>query len=306
MLPGPVERIGEVWLAHQSVTMLLGASPLIVATLNRPDSRPWMFRIQPLPSGTVLTRGDSFSVESLLARHTGVVFISAAAERAARQYEQAGLPVLRMGFSDLAALGRSVTSTARALNTPEALERATAYNQYLEETLREIRQQTDTLTEAQRPRVLHIASLDPLRVDGSQTLIDEWIRLAGGRNAARSISGNLQPVTLEQLLVWQPDVIILAAAAGPLDRAPRASLLHHLAAVKAQRVLRNPDGVFPWDRYGTEAVLQLQWAARQLHPERFPSMDLEARTRDFYQRFFDYSLSAKEARQILSGQPPAP
>lgn len=304
-LPDQVERIAETWFAHQELLMTLGAGPRIVATVNNPQTRPWMFKVQPLPDGTALTHGDAFNVESLLAARVDVVFTATAGERNALAYEQAGIPTLRMNFTDLPSLQRSLVTTAQVLGTPEARQRAEAYNAYLDEKLHEVHTLTDPLTDAQRPRVLHIASLNPLRVDGSGTLIDDWIKVAGGRNAATGLNGNQQPVSGEQLLAWQPDVIILAANAGALDSAPDAALFKHLPAVTQGRLLRNPDGVFPWDRYGTEAALQIQWAARQLHPERFSHVNMIERTIDFYRRFFDYPLKPEDAQRILDGLPPA-
>ena len=71
---------------------------------------------------------------------------------------------------------------------------------------------TSTIPAAQRPSVLHIYSLNPLVVDGTNSIIDAWITAAGGRNAAQ-ISGNARPVSTEQVAQWNPDVIILASSA---------------------------------------------------------------------------------------------
>ena len=141
-------------------------------------------------------------------------------------------------------------------------------------------------------------------MDGANTLIDDWIKIAGGRNAATGLKGNLQIVSAEQLLAWQPDVVILAASAGRLEQAAQPHLLNQLAAVRNGRVLRNPAGVFPWDRYGTEVALQVAWAAQQLHPALFPDVDMAAQTMDFYRRFFDFLLTPDDARRILHGEPP--
>ena len=300
-----IERIAEAWYAHQTLLMTLGVGPKIVATVNNPRARQWMFKVLPLPAGTALEHGDTFSAESLLTRKTDVVFISTSNPRVAQTYSQAGIPTVQIGFTDLPSLQRSLTTTALVLNTPQAQQRAAAYNAYLDKTLQEVLAITTPLTDTQRPRVLHIASLNPLQVDGSNTLIDYWIKAAGGRNAAQGLQGNMQAVSAEQLLAWQPDVIILAANAGSPEAVNQHALLRHLPAVQRQHVLRNPEGVFPWDRYGTESALQIQWAVRQLHPELFPQLDMVKRTIEFYQQFFDYALTPADAQRILDGLPPA-
>ena len=155
--------------------------------------------------------------------------------------------------------------------------------------------------------VLHIASLGPLKVDGADTIVEQWIKAAGGRNAAIGLDGNLQTVSIEQVLAWHPDVVILAANAGNIDQSPDAALWNTLDAVREHRVDRNPAGVFPWDRYGPEVALQLRWAAQVLHPEQFSHAQggsLPQQTQAFYKQFFHYTLSRDDAQRILAGLPP--
>lgn len=301
VLPAKVERIADAWYAHHSLLMTLGAGGQIVATVNHPQSQPWMFHIQPSLNQALSVKGTTFNVESLLAKKVDVVFVSAG-NRDAVALRQAGLPVVEMKFTDFDSMKRSLRTTAQVLGTPQASQRAEDYIRYLDDHLQAINAKTASLTEQQRPRVLHIQSLNPLKVDGSDTLIDQWIRAAGGRNAATGLKGNMQPVSAEQLLVWQPDVIILAASAGDISTSAYASQFALLDAVKQGHVWRNPAGVFPWDRYGTETALQIQWAAQKLHPQLFSGLDMLQVTQDFYRRFFDYPLTSAEAGKIIAGQ----
>lgn len=297
------QRIADAWYAHHALLMTLGAGERIVATVNHPAGLPWMFLVQPSLRQALSVPGTAFSAEALLAAKVDLVFASPG-DRNAQAYQQAGIAVVHVGFKDIAGLRRTLLLTAQALGSDSARQRAEAYNAYLDKALAEVSTRTAGLTPQQRPRVLHIASLNPLKVDGDGTLIDDWIKLVGARNAADGLHGNLQTVSAEQLLAWQPDVLILAANAGNLADSPASALLQQLDAVRNGRVLRNPAGVFPWDRYGTEIALQLPWAAQQLHPQLFKDVDLNALTRDFYQRFFDYPLSAAQATRIMAGLRP--
>jgi iron complex transport system substrate-binding protein len=301
LLPARVERIADAWYAHHSLLMTLGAGGEIVATVNHPESQPWMFHIQPSLNKALSVKGTTFNAESLLAMKVDVVFVSAG-NRDAVALRQAGLAVVEMKFTDFDSMKRSLRTTAQVLGTPQAAKRAEDYIHYLDNHLQTIASKMESLTVQQRPRVLHIQSLNPLKVDGSDTLIDQWIRAAGGRNAADGLKGNMQSVSAEQLLAWQPDVIILAASAGDISTSAYASQFALLDAVKRGRVWRNPAGVFPWDRYGTETALQIQWAAQKLHPALFPNLNMVQATRDFYRRFFDYPLTPEEAQKILAGK----
>ena len=303
-IPTEPARIADAWYAHHVLLMTLGAGSRIVATVNHPESQPWMFKVLPALHQATAIEGTAFNAETLLAEHVDLVF-TALGDRQAIAYRQLGLPVMQMGYTDLAGLKRSMLNTARAVGGAEPTARAIAYNGFLDQQLAAVNHVVAGIPTEQRPKVLHIASVNPLKVDGADTLIDDWIKLAGGRNAATGIKGNMQIVSAEQLLAWQPDVVILAANAGQLDQAAQPQLLNQLDAVRNGRVLRNPAGVFPWDRYGTEVTLQVAWAAQQLHPALFPDVDMAARTMDFYRRFFDYPLTPEEAQRILHGEPPA-
>lgn len=302
-VPAHVQRIADSWFAHHSVLMTLGAGSQIVATVNHAESQPWMFKINPTLNQALQVHGTSFNSESLLALHTDVLFV-AAAKGDAQSYRQAGIPTLEMAFTDYPSMEKSVTTTADVLGTEQARARAVAYNAYLNRVLTDVRAKTAGLTASQRPRVLHIQSLNPLKVDGKNTLIDTWITLSGGQNAAQDVAGNMKEVSPERVLYWQPDVIILGAGCGDIASSPYAALFSQLNAVKNGKVWRNPAGVFPWDRYGTESALQLLWAASTLHPTRFAGLDMVSITRDFYRQFFDYSLSQVEAMRILAALPP--
>lgn len=209
-----------------------------------------------------------------------------------------------MNFDDFDSMKRSLITTDQVVGTPAAAARAQAYNHYLDNQIADVQAKTARLTDIQRPRVLHIQSLHPLKVDGRNTLIDTWIRLAGGRNVAASVNGNMRPVSPEEVIRWNPDVIIIGAGAGTLADSEYRTLFASVKAVKQQQVWQNPSGVFPWDRYGTEVALQIQWAAKKLHPALFSTRDLRKATQEFYRTFYDYPLSTNDAQRILHALPP--
>lgn len=294
------QRIADAWFAHNAVLLMLGGANRIVATVARPQSFPWMYRVAPALKRAEAIDGAAMNVEELLRLKTDLVFVTPADPSAAAM-ARAGLHVVPVSFTDFASMLACVDLTARTLDTPFALRRAAEYRAYLTQTLADVRRATASMP---RMRVLHVASLNPLKIDGDGTVIDEWIKAAGGRNAADGLHGNLQTVSIEQVLAWQPDVIVLAANAGDIAASPQAALWANLAAVRQRRVYRNPAGVFPWDRYGPELALQVRWAAGVLHPAPQNAARLLDETRLFYARFFSYPLSAAQAARIVAGLPP--
>jgi len=303
-VPDQVVRIADAWYAHHSLLMTLGAGDKIIATVNHQQDRPWMFLVQPSLQKALAVPGTTFNSEMLVGAHTDVLF-TARGNGDVAAYRQAQIPTVEMQFTDFPSMQQALLTTAEVLGTALARQQAALYNQYLDSHIAAIAAKTGNLTDAQRPRVLHIVATHPLKVDGRDTLIDTWIRLAGGINAAAEVKGNMKEVSPEQLLVWQPDVIILGEGAGSLNTAEYAKVLPVLKAVQRHQVWQNPAGVFPWDRYGTEAALQIQWAAQKLHPDLFAEVDMVTVTQDFYRRFFNYTLTAEQAKRILAALPPA-
>src|SRR6185437_16995146 len=170
---------------------------------------------------------------------------------------------------------------------------------------RRVTQVTSQFPQSERPKVLHTATPGILVVDGRDSVIDDWIRVAGGINAA-DVAGLGRPVSMEQVAAWDPDVIIVGTA--PNQQSRQAILddprWQHITAVKAGKVLVNPSGAYLWDRHSAEAALQVLWAAKQLHPAQFAALDISQETKRFYARFFHYKLTDAELASILSATAP--
>ncbi len=301
-IPAHPVRIADLWFAHNEMLVMLGAADRIKMTVDRPDTTPWMFKLAPVLQQATQIRGEA-NPEALLAEHIDLAFVSS--PRSALPYRRLGIPTLAMEFQTPDGLMQAVDLTAQALGTPEALNAARRYNQQLQGSMTTLAQRLAGLDEARRPSVLHIESLQPLRVDGNGTLIDQWIHLAGGRNAAETLKGSKQAVDFEQILAWQPDIIIVGATAHGIQQVDSSAWWHSLKAVQRGQVHVDPLGIFPWDRYGTEFLLQLQWAATVLHPELFPEVDMAALAHRFYLDYFHHDLSPAEIRRMLQGQSPA-
>lgn len=310
--PENIHAIGDAWPAHLEVLAMLGAGDKVTSYVNNdtPESRPWLAQVNPQMKNAApaFTKTD-VNLEEMLKQRPDVVF-SLRSPRIRTQLTDLGIPDIQLIFSNFDELQQSFNLTAKVLG-PKAQKRAAAYNRYLTDTLTQVRKITASMPVAQKPRVLHVVNLHPLMIDGGHSIIDAWIKAAGGINVAHKIHGSMKVTSREQLLEWNPDIIIFGATALPAaSRQARLKALQqdpmwaNLKAVKNHQLVVNPDGAFLWDRYGAETALQIQWAAKLLHPEQFKNLDMIAKTKTFYHRFLDYDLSDTEAKEILAGLPP--
>jgi iron complex transport system substrate-binding protein len=308
-IPAQIKRIGDAWPAHNEVVCMLGAGDKIVATTAAAAQRPWMRVINPQMSQAVTAFDNTgVNLETLMAAKPDIVF-TPLNNKSAQRIADLKIPVVQLMFNDFDSLKECFRLTGVILGG-EAKQRAEKYIAYLDYNLNRITGITAGIPREQKPKVLHITRLAPLMVDGNDSIINAWITVAGGINAADS-GGE---VSMEQMITWNPDVIIFgntALAMNGVEDGAKAlkEILHdekwrRFKAVQTGNVHINPEGAFFWDRYGAEEALQIQWAAKILHPDKFQDIDIAQETQYFYRTFLNYDLSAEEANRMIAGKPP--
>jgi iron complex transport system substrate-binding protein len=309
-VPVTINRIAEQFPAHTVTDIMLGMGDKIVAIPQNVKTIPLLLKIYPgiakVPE--LFRNGGSANIEDLLARRPDV--ISALDGGATtKPFQSAGIPTVVMNFDRMPQLAQSIT-LAGDVYGGAARERAHAFVDYFNAKLSMIQSRLAKLPADQRPSVVHISSFPPLVIDGGPSLIGDWIKLGGGNDAANEVSGTHVTITPEQLLKWNPDVLIiqtpggdqgLAANSGQsvIDALAQQPGWQQLKAVKTGRIYIDPQGMYPWDRFGPEEALQIQWTAKTLHPELFTDLDMRSETRKFYKTFFNYTLSDAELNQIF-------
>lgn len=122
------------------------------------------------------------------------------------------------------------------------------------------------------------------------------------RNVAGETRGGLAAVSVEQVLLWNPDVIITIDSDFATNvYGDRAWL--PIAAVRTRRVHLSPMLPFGWVDFPSSVnrLISLWWLAKILYPDLFPE-DLRALTRDFYRQFYHLTLSEAQIDGVLAGR----
>ena len=296
-IPATVEKYAESWYAHNEVDIMLDGAEGMVATCASKEAYPWMYQVAPTMNDALFSFGSDFNIEEIVALEPDVVFGSSEELRA--QFEAVGIPYVNAMFRTYDEMKQSVEMTGEVLGQQE---KAAEYNDYLDGILGTLDSQLGGLSDDEKPSVLHGQNVYGLTIDGVDTIIDAWITAAGGVNAAQGVSDNNQTVTLEQIIMWDPDYIITDTASDveSIMNDPAWSVL---TAVQNGNVYVNPKGVFLWDRYGVEEALQLQWAANLMHPD-IVDIDFYTVVKDFYEQFLNYDLTDAEVDLILAAEAP--
>lgn len=307
-IPVNVQRIADSWPAHNEVLAMLGGGDRIVATVHTPESRPWLYKVNPAMSKAVNTFNPTINIEELVKTKPDIAIVPVE-DKSVDKIKEVGIPVVQLTFTDFNSLKTTFQLTGDMLGDA-GKQKAQQYITYLDSKLKMVTDVTSQIPKENRPKVLHLTSLSPNIVDGGNTIIDAWIQAAGGINAAAEVDGSFKEVSMEQILNWNPDVIILGTGNSGLG-SKNADLIktdpqwQKINAVKNGKVYVNPNGAFMWDRYGAEEALEIQWAAKTLNPDKFASLDMNQVTKEFYKTFLNYSLTDDETNRILTCQNPA-
>jgi iron complex transport system substrate-binding protein len=304
-IPESVARVADPWHANNAMVLMLGGAAKLVATSVQAKSQPWLRRLYPRIEAVpaAFNAAGDVNMETLVGARPDVILM--AYDGALPKWFEAvdsayQIPVVLMPNTSLDGLKRTALLTGEVLGSEE-LGVARDFVRYFDANIQRVTQVTAKLRPNERPRVLHTSSAGILTADGRQTVIDDWINIAGGVNAATA-AGNGRPVTMEQVAAWNPDVIIVGSAPNPQNRQailddPR---WREINAVRNGKVFVNPSGAYLWDRHSAEAALQVLWAAKLLHPAEFADLDMRKETKLFYARFFHYALSDAEVASILN------
>lgn len=306
-VPTKINKIADSWKAHNEVLSVLGDGDKIVATVLSKRATPWLYKVNPTMGEAVTTFGANFNTEDLMKNKPDVMFVSSG-DANANKISSLGIPVVQLNFTTFDTMKRCISLTGEILGE-DAKKRADKYNKYLDDKVKMVKDITSKIPDSEKPKVLHVESLSPIAVDGSKTIINEWIEAAGGVNAAKDVTGNMKEVSLEQIMQWNPDIIIFGGDGSNGKVTSVNNLLNDLnwqkiAAVKNGKVYQNPAGAYLWDRYSCEEALQVQWAAKTIHPDKFKDLDIAAETKSFYKTFLNYDLTNEDVDKILKAQPP--
>lgn len=272
---------------------------------NRPEERVFLLPgIGDRPEiGRITGRGNSANLEAVLNARPDLILDSGSTaqtfrELAERVQQQTGVPyaLLDGRFDQIPAsyriLGKLLDRDARA----EQLARwcATSF-----ET---IRSRIATIPAAERPRVYYARGPRGLETGLGNSINVETLGFLGARNATDQQGGGLARVSLEQVLAWDPEVIVtidLVFAQNVRGDPNWAGV----RAVRDGRVHLSPKLPFGWVDFppSVNRVIGLWWLAKLLYPAKFPE-DIRQLTRDFHTLFYQVTPSEAQLYIILAGR----
>ena len=251
--------------------------------------------------GRLTGRGNSANLESVLALKPDLILDVGStaptfASLAARVQEQTGIP-----YALLDGRFEVMPTTYRLLGKLTGRD-AEPLAAYAEDTLAKIQARVNRIPENERPRVYYARGPRGLETGLGGSINVETIEYLGARNVAGERKGGLTIVSVEQVLLWNPDVIVT------IDRDFAANvrsdpLWKEVAAVRNGRVHLSPKLPFGWVDFppSVNRLIGLWWLAQIFYPEHFKE-DMRELTRDFYTRFYHVTPSDADLDRVLAGR----
>lgn len=248
----------------------------------------------------ITTGGDASNfapnVEAILSLRPDAIFQWATGNDVISVLDRTGIPVLGMRVGSFENYVDYVKLMGKVAGKEQ---RAAELLQKQDEARKFLAAKFADLQSPQLPSVLYFnRAMNMLRVSGKGTAQDLAIRLAGGQNAMGD-TPSISTVTIEQILTWNPQVILL----GNFDPAMPSDLYNDprwqgVDAVRNHRVYRVPLGGYRWDPPSHESALGWLWLAGLLHPESMQE-NLRSSVRDWFGFLYNYSPTDEEIDNIL-------
>ena len=303
------EKVSRVFPAGPPAAILLYtlAPDLLLGwpRANRPEECEFMMpHVCTRPEvGRITGRGNTANLEQVLALKpdlildvgsTNATYVSLAA----RVQEQTGIPyaLLDGRFDAAPATYRTLGDLVRRRTRAETLAR------YTDETMSNIKKRVAAIPEEKRPRVYYARGPRGLETGLGGSINVETIEFLGAHNVAGERKGGLAVVSIEQVLLWNPDVIIT------IDRDFAASVKNDpvwapVNAVRDGRVHLSPKLPFGWVDFppSINRLIGLWWLAKIFYPEQFPE-DMRKLTRDFYTQFYYVTPGTPQIERVLAGR----
>jgi iron complex transport system substrate-binding protein len=256
-IKAPAQRIVSGYYISTSACIALGLSDKLVGIEARTETRPIYALAKPelldLPS--VGTARD-FNIEACITLNPDLVILPFRLRDVAETLDEMGISVIIV----------NPESFDKMLEMIKLIGEATGANTRSEQLIEWIKTgqsfiSKHTITLLHQPSIYFAAVSSYLMTAPNDMFQAELITIAGGLNASADISGNgWTEISYEQLLVKNPDIIVIASEASyTIDDILNDPILSELNAVQNNLVFHVPSFIEAWDSPVPASIFGIKW-----------------------------------------------
>ena len=300
-IPQPVTRIVSAYGISTYYVYALGAGDRIVNAwyvqingLSKAPDALWKME----PNLDTKLSGGTPNLEDIVSRSPDLVLTNPTKHGdLAYRLIDLGIPALQYVAETPTEIKEAMLLTGEALGT-ETASRAQDFATYYDKMMTRIADATKAIADTDRLRIYFCGS-SPLRAASGDMYQSLMVDAAGGASVSAGLRGYWNDVNIEQVLVWNPNVIIITSYGG---LTPQQVLndpdWQTIRAVKDGHVYKMPALAAAWDTPVPDSLLGIIWLAHALYPNEI-NIDLASECRAFYSNFYGYPLSDEEVTRLM-------
>ena len=280
------ERIVSGYYITSSMLIALGLEDNMVGIEARASSRPIYSLAAPhlldLPNvGTA----REFNLEGCIALEPDLVILPIRLKDSIKSLEDLGIKVIAVNPEDMDLLKETVIMLGKSTNTEDKASELIAY---YDSSVYEISKVIDS---ANKKKVYLGGNSDFLSTATGKMYQNYMIETAGAINVASEINDTYwATISYEQLLSYNPDVIVIVPQAGyTKEDILNDEKLAPLTAVQNGEIYVMPDSFEAWDSPVPSAILGTMWLTSVLNEDKYPFDTFKDNVVEFYNVFYNFT-----------------
>ena len=254
---------------------------------------------------TDIMNGDDVNIEALLTLDPQIVYYNAANKAVCEKLENAGLTAVgvsptKWNYDCITTYDKWIELLSQIYPDASLGAEVSVFSSQIRDLIQE---RTKDMDETERKKVLFLFQYDEntMITSGSSFFGQWWCDASGALNAANEVEADNSnaAITMEQVYVWDPDVIIITnfTKTQPEDLYTNAIGDDDWSSVKAVangQVYKMPLGTYRTYTPGVDTPMTLEWMASLLYPELFPEFDLAEDVRAYYKDLYGVELTDEQ------------
>lgn len=278
-------RLVSGYYITSSLLIALGLEDKIVGLEAKADNRPIYKLSAPglldLPN---VGSAKDFNLEAALALKPDLVILPVKLKDVVMTLAEMGITTLAVNPESKDELQQTIEMVGEATGTSERAKNLLAKSQ-------ELSDKAAAFGQGEAGQKIYLAGNSAfLSTAGSKMYQSSLITNVGAENAAADLTDNSwATISYEQLLQWQPDLIVVVPeAVYSVDEVLADQSLSALKAVQEKKVYQMPQQFEAWDSPVPSGVLGQLYLASTLYPSKYSSAEFAEDVAEFYREFYGF------------------
>jgi len=233
---------------------------------------------------------DYVNMESLVALSPDLVILWGSQNDIIDNLTKRGINVYAVELSSFESIYKEIIDFGALTGTNA---RADELVRYAKDEMTQLKVRSNTMSSDKRPDVYFMWAQGDLETSGAPSTVNDLIALAGARNICGHIKQEHIVVNLENLLTWNPDVIVMwfNEKKSP-DDIIKQSVWKNINAVRSKCVYELPS-VFFCDLWTLKCIHAVKLMSAWCFPEKGAEIDLKKEKRTMLEKFYGKAMGDK-------------